>query len=167
MHAFLVIFFRWLHVTTACVAIGGAFFMRILLPAGLGELEPEARRAAFLKIRRIFKMVIHTCILFLLVSGIYNSMGNWAIYNTIPQTAQPLWGTHVLLATAIFAIGIYALIGKEPQGKDANWMLVMLLLMLAATGVAAGLKYVRDNRPLPATTTPTLAARLETLFHLE
>ena len=147
MHAEWTILFRWLHITAACLAVGGAFFMRILVPAGLRELEPEARRATFLRLRRLFKMVVHTCILLLLVSGVYNTLGNWPAYNQIPARAHPLWGVHVLLALMVFSIALYVLAGKEPPAGHAKWMAINLLLMAAAIGAAAALKYVRDNRP--------------------
>src|SRR5271170_1231726 len=129
MNDILPIFFRWLHVTTACVAIGGVFFMRIILPLGLAVLDPIPRKAAFLRLRRVFKMVIHTSILLLLVSGIYNSWANWSVYNQIPQLTQPLWGTHVLLALCIFTIALYVLAGVEPPAKHLKWMGLNLVLM--------------------------------------
>jgi uncharacterized membrane protein len=146
MHALLVIFFRWLHVASATIAIGGVFFMRILVPIGLVQLEPNQREAVFLKLRRVFKMAIHSCILFLLISGIYNSMGNWAAYQQVPAASQPLWGTHVLLAAIIFAIALYVTAGAKPPKIHAKLMIVNLILMAITLAVAAGLKYVRDNR---------------------
>jgi uncharacterized membrane protein len=161
MHEFLAILFRWLHVATAAVAIGGAFFMRLLVPRGLAQLEPEQQKAVFLKLRRGFKMLIHTSILLLLVSGIYNTWGNWGIYNQIAEKAHPLWGTHVLLGLIIFGIALYVLIGKEPPAKYAKWMAVNLILMALTLAMAAALKYVRDNRPLPVRETPVALSHLE------
>jgi uncharacterized membrane protein len=147
MHALPIILFRWLHILAACLAVGGAFVMRLIVPVGLKQLEPDARQAVFLKIRRAFKMLVHTCILFLLVSGIYNTLGNWKAYTQIPERAHPLWGIHVLLGVIIMGIALYVLAGKEPPKAHAKWMLVNLLLMALALGAAAALKYVRDNRP--------------------
>ena len=45
----LDVFFRWLHVTAACLAVGGAFFIRVLLPIAMQNLEPPAREAFFLR----------------------------------------------------------------------------------------------------------------------
>jgi len=145
MHIFLTILFRWLHIAAACVAIGGVFFMRVLTPYGLRTLDPEPRQTAFLRLRRIFKMVIHTCILLLLVSGIYNSYLNWDVYNQIPSIAQPLWGTHVLLALCIFCIAIYVLMGARPPKKHEMWMGIELALMVLLLAVAATLKYAREH----------------------
>lgn len=154
----LVVLFRWLHITAACLAVGGLFFMRIVVPVGLKGLPPEQRHETFLKLRRVFKMLIHTCILLLLVSGIYNSWSNWAIYNQVAETAQPLWGTHVLLALFIFAIALYVLAGKEPPRGHAQWAGINLLLMVATIAVAGALKYVRDHRPAPAATPTAFAS---------
>jgi uncharacterized membrane protein len=145
MHVALAIFFRWLHIVSACVAIGAVFFMRILVPRGLATLDPVPRKAAFLQLRRGLKMVIHSAILFLIVSGIYNSWLNWDAYNQIGPVAQPLWGTHVLLALIIFTIALYVLAGVEPPGGHAKWMAVNLVLMAALLAVAATLKYAREH----------------------
>jgi uncharacterized membrane protein len=154
MHALEIIFFRWLHIFAACLAVGGAFFMRLFVPIGLKSLDPETRQTVFLKLRRAFKMLIHTCILLLLVSGIYNTVGNWPAYNQIPLRAHPLWGVHVLLGLTVMGIALYVLAGKAPPKSHARWMLLNLLLMAAALGAAAALKYVRDNRRPPAPPPP-------------
>jgi uncharacterized membrane protein len=145
MQVALTVFFRWLHVASACVAIGGVFFLRILAPYGLATLDPVPRKAAFLRLRRALKMVIHSAILLLIVSGIYNSWLNWDAYTQIPMQAHPLWGTHVLLALIIFAIALYVLAGAEPPAKHARWTLVNLVLMALLLAVAATLKYAREH----------------------
>jgi uncharacterized membrane protein len=161
MDVLLAILFRWMHIAAAAVAIGGAFFMRILVPRALAGLEPAQREEIFLKLRRGFKMVIHTSILLLIVSGVYNTMGNWKAYNEIPALSQPLWGTHVLLALFIFSIALYVLAGKMPPAKHAHWMALNLLLMALTLAVAAGLKYVRDHRGTLAAPAPASSAHLE------
>ena len=59
----LVILSRWLHVVSACVALGGVFFVCLVLPQGLTILEPDLQTAVLLKTRRIFKMVIHSAMM--------------------------------------------------------------------------------------------------------
>jgi len=142
----VAVLFRWMHIAGACAAVGGVLFMGLIVPVGLRELDPASRTAAFLRMRRVFKIVIHSCITLLLISGIYNSMSNWNAYNVVPQLAQPLWGTHVLLGVLIFTIALVVLAPKNPQASHGKWMIVNLILMAATLAVAAGLKYVRDNR---------------------
>ena len=122
--------------------------MRVVVPVGLAKLEPEVRKETFLRIRRVFKMVIHTCVLLLLVSGLYNTMGNWEIYNRSRHKngAATSRGMHLLLGLTIFAIAIYVTMGKEPPEKHGKWVMANLVLMAVTIAVAGGLKYVRDHR---------------------
>jgi len=57
------------NVICACLMIGGIFFARFVMPSGLGILDDETRTKVHLKIRRTFKMVIHSAILLLLITG--------------------------------------------------------------------------------------------------
>ena len=152
MHAFVSVFFRWLHIIPACLAVGGVFFMRIVLPVGLSVLPADQQKAAFLKCRRVFKMTVHTSILLFLISGTYNAMANWKIYHEAIPTSHALFGTHVLLAIAIFTISLILLAGKEPPVAHKQWMTVNLLLLLCAVAAASALKYVRDHTAKPGVT---------------
>ena len=145
MNAFLVVFFRWLHIIPACLALGGVFFMRIILPAGLGVLPADQQKAVFLKCRRVFKMVVHTSILLFLISGIYNAIGNWSKYHQAIPLSHAFFGVHVLLALAVFTISLVLLAGKEPPAPHKQWMTINLVLLLLAVAAASSLKYVRDH----------------------
>src|SRR4051812_42292694 len=98
MSVFLAVLFRWVHVVSACLALGGVFFMAVVLPVGLRAVEGEAGRAALLRARRVFKMVVHTCILLLLITGSYNAWANWGWYKLNPPLLHAMFGVHVLLA---------------------------------------------------------------------
>ena len=149
MDAVLTVLFRWLHVTFAAVAIGGIFFMRIVLPAGIRHLDAATRDDVFLRCRRVFKMVIHTAILFLLISGIYNTMRLW---NTQYQGLHSLWGTHFILGIVVIGISLWLLKGKQAPDGHQTWALVNLVLLLVLVAVASTLKTVRERRNAPAPT---------------
>lgn len=146
------VFFRWLHVIAACLAIGGAFFLRIIVPFGLSTLDPEHREGAFLRMRRGFKFVVHGSVLALIVSGVYNTLKNWEAYK-IKLPGQPvpkavvhgLFGSHLLLGVAIFAISIVLLAKREPPRSHRTWMKVNIALMLLTVAVASALKWSRDQ----------------------
>jgi uncharacterized membrane protein len=154
-HAILVIFFRWLHVATACLVIGGTFLIRMFVPRALSVLPEEQRTQVYLRLRRAFKMLVHTSILFLLVSGTCNSVWNWPVYHRIPELAHPFFGTHVLLALCVFAILLKVLAGREAAPTDGRWMTINLILMAMLLAAAAGLKYVRDTHPRSSTNSST------------
>jgi uncharacterized membrane protein len=154
MAAFLTVLFRWLHIIPACLAIGGAVFMRLVLPVGLAALDdPQQRQAVFLRCRRVFKMLIHTCILLLLISGSYNAWRNWAAYHEAIPLSHAFFGLHVILALMVFGISIAVLMGKEPPASHRKLMAVNLVLLALLVAAGSTLKWVRDNTPKPSATT--------------
>ena len=146
MDPILIVFFRWLHIATACVAVGGVFFLRIIIPIASKALEANLARTVFLSARRVFKMVVHTSILLLLISGTYNAWINWPKYSAMGQgLGHSLFGIHVLLALLVFGLSLWLLIGPEPRANHLRWMAINLALMFLAIAGASVLKYARDT----------------------
>jgi uncharacterized membrane protein len=150
--AIVVTFFRWMHVISACIAVGGVFFMRVIVPIGLGAIDStDARHSTLLRLRRAFKMVVHPCILLLLVSGTYNTIRNWPIYTRHPVVMHGLWGMHMILALIVFGIALYVLAGKEPPANHRKLMATNIVLMMVLIAFASSLKWAREHAP-PAVT---------------
>ena len=145
MDAFLGVLFRWLHIVPAAIVIGGVFVMRVVLPIGLSVVEPDHQQTVFLRCRRVFKMAVHTSILFLLVSGGYNTWSNWAIYKETVPWSHAFWGPHVVLGLTAMAISLYVLAGKEPPKSHAKLMAGNLVLLLIVVFAASATKWVRDH----------------------
>ena len=141
----LIILSRWLHVMSAMLAIGGTFFMRVILPKGLAEADAGSREAVFLRCRRIFKMVTHTCVLLLILTGAFNSWLNWRDYGLDPKLMQSLWGTHVLLAVVAIVIAIVLLAGRQPPRWHKTGAAVNLVILFIVVLLASSLKFVRDQ----------------------
>src|SRR5688500_3872201 len=93
----LIILSRYLHVISAILAIGGLFFMRVILPLGLAQADASSREAVFLRCRRIFKMLTHTAVLLLLLTAAFNTWANWGDYKLNTKLMHGLWGPHMLL----------------------------------------------------------------------
>jgi len=145
MEGFLPILSRWIHVITACIAIGGVFFMRIVVPIGLSSLDPESQKQTFLRLRSVFKKVIHTAILLFLLSGTYNAILIWPQYNAIKGLGHALFGMHVLLALIVFGIALAALAGKEPPKAHKAMMMTNLVLLMLVVAFASTLKWARER----------------------
>ena len=155
--AVLDILMRYLHVVAACLAVGGAFFLRFLLPVGTRDLDAEKKDFVFLRSRRAFKMVVHSSILAFLVSGIYNSIKLFPQYKANPPVLHGLWGTHILLGLVIFVISIVLLKGVEPPRNHRTWMKVNVGLMLLTILVASSVKWARERENGLPTGTSTRA----------
>jgi uncharacterized membrane protein len=151
--ALLAVLFRWLHLATAAVAVGGVFYARIVVPIALrgGLGDDPAVRPVVLRARRVFKIVTHSCILFLLVSGTYNATLNWAVYTRMgPGVGHSLFGMHLLLGLTALGLLLWQMIKAEPPADHLTWMGVVLGLMLLTIAFGSVLKYGREHAP-PAT----------------
>lgn len=151
-----VILSRWLHVIAACLALGGLFFMRVILPLGLAQADPASRDAVFLRCRRVFKMLIHTCILLFLLTGAYNSYRAWDDYKLHKGIMHALWGTHVLFGTIAIVIAIILLQPKTPPPWHRAGAMTNLILLLLTVAAASSVKYCRE-RAIRGTSTPASA----------
>lgn len=147
-----VILLRWVHVLCAGLLIGGTFFVAFLLPGPSREPNAPAEDSIYLRSRRGFKMVVHSCILLLLISGIYNAYGNWHLYSLNRPLAHGLFGPHLLLAAIVFAILLLMLARKVPRPSERSWLRIAVILLFVTVLVASSLKYVREHvlhEPLP------------------
>src|SRR5258706_7099182 len=151
--AVLVILSRWLHVIAATLAIGGTFFMRVILPLGLAQADAASRDAVFLRCRRAFKMVIHTCVLLLVLTGAFNTWRNWDDYKLNRPLMHGLWGPHMLLGVIAIVIALLLLGPKQPPKWHRTGAAINLFILFVAVLLASTLKYVRDkairNPPSP------------------
>lgn len=162
MTAFLVIFLRWLHLVAACLLLGGVFFIRFVFPAANRGLEPGEGHAAFLRVRRAFKMVVHSCILLLLISGAYNAVRYWPAYTGMGAgLGHSLFGLHLLLGLVVFGIALWLLAGGEPPASNRKWAAVNVVLLLLTIAAASSVKYFREQSaagPARAAWAPNLDA---------
>jgi hypothetical protein len=151
----LDILFRYVHIVAASLAVGGAFFMRFILPQGSRDLDPQNKEFVFLRSRRAFKLVVHSAILAFLVSGAYNAVRLWPQYRVNHWVLHPLWGLHLFLGLTVFTISVVLLRGVEPPRKHRGWMKANVILMLLTILAASSLKWAREreNR-FPRTSSP-------------
>jgi uncharacterized membrane protein len=140
-----IILSRWVHVVSACLAIGGVFFMRFIFSRGLALLDLESSERLLRQTRRSFKMLIHTAILLLLISGIYNTYLAWDKYKLDEAVLHALWGTHILLATLAFTISLYVLAGAAPPRSHRKLMAVNFVILLLVVAAASTLKLAREK----------------------
>jgi uncharacterized membrane protein len=158
---FLIVLSRWLHVISAILAMGGLFFMRVVLPLGLAQADPASREAVFLRCRRAYKMVVHPCILFFLLTGAYNSyLALTGDYKLNPKLMHGLWGPHMLLGLTAIVISIILLAGKQPPRWHKKGAAINLVILFITVALASTLKFVRDSEVKKhSTTAPTQLPR--------
>jgi len=145
MNPLLIVILRWLHIIPAAIAIGGLIFMRFVLPAAIRPLPDDQSREVFLRARRIFKIMIHASILFLIISGVINSIRFYPQYVLHRPLAIALWHTHMFLAVIVFVISFWSLAGKAPPASHRAAAMVTVILLLLLVAVSATLQFVRQT----------------------
>ena len=141
----LQIVFRWAHILAAVVAVGGTFYIRmVLMPSAQAALTPEQGAALRARLMERWKPWVMGCIAVLLVSGLYNF-----VTLSLPKAKgilayHPLFGIKVLAALGIFFLAS-ALTGRAKafEGMRASprkWMTINVLLGLAVILISGVLK---------------------------
>jgi uncharacterized membrane protein len=145
---FLVITVRYIHIVTACVLFGGAFFFRVLLPIGVRGLDPQMQETVLLRCRRGFKMVVHSAFLLLLLTGGYSAVLHWHIYTLNPPVMHGLFGLHLLLGLGGLVLLMIVTAGREPLRSYLSIAKVALVILFLAVLAASTLKWEREHAPL-------------------
>src|ERR1051325_9174789 len=141
MNPVLIVILRWLHIIPAAIAIGGTIFVRFGLPAAIRSLPEETASEVFLRARRIFKIMLHASILFLIISGVINSIRFYPAYVQHRPLAIALWHTHMFLAVIVFVFSFWSLAGKTPPASHRAAGMANVILLLLLVAVSATLQY--------------------------
>jgi putative copper export protein len=140
---------RWTHFAAIIIAVGGTVFIRLVMhPVSQAVLPADVQTDFRTALIRRWSRVLHTCIAFILLSGIYNSIVQFPRHRGQPLY-HSLWGIKVLLALLLFFIAI-AITGKSAafekmRQKRPTWMAVNIVL----AGIIVLLSNILKN--LPAT----------------
>jgi hypothetical protein len=119
--------------------------MRVILPLGLAQADAASRDAVFLRCRRVFKMVIHTCVLLLLLTGGFNTWRAWGDYRLGLPLTHALWGPHMLLGITAMVIALLLLAPKQPPTWHRTGAMINLIILFITVLLASSLKYVHDQ----------------------
>jgi uncharacterized membrane protein len=159
----LTILSRWAHIIAAVTAVGGAFFMRlVLLPAARDTLSDENHGQLQQAVLKRWKMIVHTAIALLIISGGYNLY--LSMQDHISQgTYHMIFGVKLLGALAVFFLAI-ALTGKSAafapiRQQRIRWTGIVCVLGLLIIMLSGILRYFPDPQqttvvePAPTATT--------------
>ena len=141
-----LILVRWIHVSFACLLLGATFCMGMLLTT------PPSAEAEPLRTRHRFKMVVHSSLLFLLLSGSFNAWLYWKAYRLNMPLTHALFGPHVFLALIVFTILLVMLARKQPRDSERMWLKIAAVLLFLTVLMASSLKYAREHPKVQATT---------------
>lgn len=137
---------RFLHITAAMIAVGGAIFaLFAVLPAV--QVIPEDAKGHFHKtLLRRFGMLLMFSIGLLLLTGFYNYLINERVAHKGQAIYHALMGVKILLALGVFFIAS-VLTGSSPafegmRRKRKRWLTVNVLMALAVVALGAVLRSI-------------------------
>ena len=141
---------RWLHVLSAVIVVGGIVFLGLaLLPAMAGQ-EALVRQAVMGPVVRRFKILVHSAIGLLLLTGTYNMLVALPKVRALTYHSfyQSILGTKILLALILFGIALPVLSSPPAFGNiqesRRRWVTVLVVLGLVILLFSAILRRLWD-----------------------
>jgi uncharacterized membrane protein len=143
--------FRWLHVGTAIVLLGGSVFMRFVLMPAAARLPTDAHETLRGHLMSTWKWFVHVGILLLLASGLYNYLAVMIPRHKGDGLYHALMGIKILVALGIFFLA-EVLVGRAPafeglRQKRKLWLGVIVGLGAVVVAISGFLK-VRPWTPV-------------------
>jgi uncharacterized membrane protein len=135
---------RWLHITGAIVAAGGAVFALVVVLPALHGVPEEARAGLHEAIRRRYAMLFHAAITALLLTGFYNYIALKAPEHKGQAAYHGLMGVKILLAFGVILLGS-ALTGRSAvfeaiRRRRKRYLALNVVLALAIVAIGAVLR---------------------------
>ena len=132
---------RWLHILSVIVLVGGTFFLRFaMIPIKSSESFDDSVHES---VRRRWSKMVMFSILFLLISGLYNTAMKEITYE-VDMVYRSLVTAKIAVGFLIFFL-VSVLAGKSNMAQkyresEATWYNIVCLLMLALVCVAGYMK---------------------------
>ncbi|VAX38221.1 hypothetical protein MNBD_PLANCTO02-3273 [hydrothermal vent metagenome] len=139
MEILIEVLSRWIHIGTVIVLVGGSVFMRFVMLPAAAELPEEEHNALRGRIINRWKKFVHTGVLLIMISGMYNFM--CAIPHHRGQTLYAsLIGIKIILAFVVFFLAS-ALVGRSPKFEKMRknpkkWLAVIITLAAIIVGIS-------------------------------
>ncbi|RJP35839.1 MAG: hypothetical protein C4547_08700 [Phycisphaerales bacterium] len=134
---------RWLHITAAMFAVGGAVLMRTsLFPASQEVLDEPTRKELHATVTRRWKIVVHVAVTVLLLTGAFNFYWLALKAKISPNPYHFIFGAKLILA--LFVISVTEILigrspGTAPMRKNATVWLTRLIIAAALVVFVSGL----------------------------
>lgn len=142
----LDVVFRWMHIGSVIVLLGGSVFVRFVLMPACDPLPESDHAALRQRVMGRWRIFVHALIGFLLISGIYTVAMKISVK---PPVWHMMFGIKGLLAIAVFFIAS-ALVGRsktfQPMRDNAKlWIGVNVALAALIVMISGVMRSVQDK----------------------
>ena len=139
--------FRWLHVLTAILLVGGIFSQRFALIPALAVLDEKQREKLKSAYRADWSKIVILATSLLLFSGIVNSIRILLGYEFETDTYMLLLATKMMISLGIFWITAmlagHSLSVRQIQQNSKLWLNLNVALAIAIMCIAGFMKVTR------------------------
>jgi len=132
----LIVFMRWLHISSMMTLIGGILFGRLVMTPAAAALSLDTRAALGERAAAAFRPLVGSAVAGLLISGIYNILSNPG--HTVKY--HMFLGIKLLLVMHVFAVAW--LIVQPNNQRRARQMMGALISGLCIILISAYLRRI-------------------------
>lgn len=146
---------RFLHIFSVIILVGGSFFIRFVVIPAAKDLPDDQHEAFRERLFKRWKRFVHTGLLFLILSGLYNVMLAMKLhksdihYHMVLTLKLALALGVIFLAIALTAKGEWS---ANLRKNSKMWLTLNLLLAIGVVAISGYLK-VRGVPEAPAAIT--------------
>jgi hypothetical protein len=166
LHTIIELVARYLHIVCATLLVGGTLFYEMVVPIAIDELRPEQQLSVFARARWVFKWIVWSSAVVILLSGVVSSHTHWREYtsetyymiqpagnmpagSSLPVNISPAgragwwWVAHASTGVLAVVIALSLTIGNAPPAKPIRWMRLNLMVLLLVMFLATATRHVR------------------------
>jgi hypothetical protein len=160
---------RYVHIVATTIIVGGTLFFEMVVPLAIGDLKTEVQLALFGRMRWLFRWVVYTSTIALIITGSVSIYRNWSVLNgtyirfleqtpgSSPQKIEAMQEASILNRPRIWFIAhliagglslVVALLlvsGGRPPERPLQWMRLNLFILLVAMFLASASRGARQN----------------------
>lgn len=157
---YILLVSRWLHLSAAVIAIGGAVFTRVvLIPGANAALTDEEHERLRRIVRARWARIVYVCMGLLVVSGLLNFVLLVLTPKIEPMPYHAIFSLKLMASIGVFLIAA-ALAGSAPafakmRQAGARWLSVLLVLAALIILVSGLLNQIRSANAARQSVTPT------------
>jgi hypothetical protein len=158
---------RYVHVVATTLLVGGTLFYEMVVPLAIGELKTEQQLAVFARMRWVFRWVVYTSAIALILTGSVSVYRNgWVLTGeyekylvrhsseqAIRQVKQasifnhpkPWLIAHLVASGVALLVAVLLVSGGRPPDRPLQWMRLSLLALLIAMLLASASRNARQR----------------------
>lgn len=131
----LSLIMRWLHLASVITIVGTVVFLRLIIKPVLGKFSEETRLSVLSGFQYRLKILLHSAITGILISGLYNAHLVW---KTTGSTYHTMFLVKMLLALIVLIAAILEVTGSSTKNQyfSKNTKRLTLSLILAVIIIA-------------------------------